>query len=356
MIIAGGGTGGHFFPGLAVAQALRAGSPSASVLFAGTSRGIEARLAPKYGFPFAALPGSGIAGVGIIRRLRGLVAVPLAMVRSLRLLQRFRPQAVVGVGGYASFPVALTSGLLGVPVLLLEQNVTPGLANRVLSLWACAVATAFPQTLRHFRGKGRLMGNPVRASLAAVPGEAAPERPFRLLVFGGSRGARGINDAVVAALPELATFPGGIEIRHQTGTEDLERVSAAYAAAGLPARVEPFIDAMDEAYAWCHTALCRAGATTLAELAAARRPALLVPFPQAAGDHQLHNALGVQSLGGALCVEQKDLSTPRLMEALNQLAEPARRLTMAAALASVARPRAAEEIAALVREMTGARP
>jgi UDP-N-acetylglucosamine--N-acetylmuramyl-(pentapeptide) pyrophosphoryl-undecaprenol N-acetylglucosamine transferase len=356
VIIAGGGTGGHFFPGLAVAQALRAGAPSASVLFAGTSRGIEARLAPKYGFPFAALPGSGVAGVGLARRLRGLVSVPLAMVRSLLLLDRFQPQAVVGVGGYASFPVALTSGLLGVPVLLLEQNVTPGLANRVLSLWACAVATAFPQTLRHFRGKGRLMGNPVRASLAAVPCETAPERPFRLLVFGGSRGARAINDAVLAALPELAAFPGGLEIRHQTGTEDLERVSAAYAAAGVPARVEPFIDAMDEAYAWCHAALCRAGATTLAELSAARRPALLVPFPQAAGDHQLHNARGLESLGGALCIEQRDLSTPRLMEALNQLAEPARRRPMAAALASVARPRAAEEIAALVREMTGVRP
>ena len=224
MIIAGGGTGGHFFPGLAVAQALRAGAPSASVLFAGTARGIEARLAPRYGFPFTALPGSGVAGVGILQRLRGLVAVPLAMVRSLLLLDRFRPHAVVGVGGYASFPVALASGLLGVPVLLLEQNVTPGLANRVLSIWAVVVATAFPQTLRHFRGKGRLLGNPVRASLAAVPGEAPPERPFRLLVFGGSRGARAINDAVVAALPELAAFPGGMEIRHQTGTEDLDRV------------------------------------------------------------------------------------------------------------------------------------
>lgn len=356
VIIAGGGTGGHFFPGLAVAQALEAGAPSASVLFAGTARGIEARLAPKYGFPFAALPGSGVASVGLGQRLKGLAAVPLAMARSVLLFDRFAPQAVVGVGGYASFPVALTAGLLGIPVLLLEQNVTPGLANRVLAFWASVVATAFPQTVRRFPGKGRVMGNPVRESLAAVPAEGPPEQPFRLLVFGGSRGARAINDAVVAALPGLAAFPGGLEIRHQTGTEDLERVRAAYAASGVPGEVVPFIDAMDEAYAWCHAALCRAGATTLAELAAARRPALLVPFPQAAGDHQLHNARGLEALGGALCLEQKDLTTGSLLEAIRRLAEPARRRNMASALASVARPRAASEIAALVREMTGVGP
>jgi UDP-N-acetylglucosamine--N-acetylmuramyl-(pentapeptide) pyrophosphoryl-undecaprenol N-acetylglucosamine transferase len=260
------------------------------------------------------------------------------------------------VGGYASFPVALVAGVVGVPVLLLEQNVTPGLANRILSFWACAVATSFPQTARHYRGKARLQGNPVRASLAAVPVAAPPERPFRLLVFGGSRGARAINDALVGALPEIKAFPGGVDILHQTGTEDLERVGAAYAEAGVPARVEPFIEAMDEAYAWCHAAVCRAGATTLAELAAARRPALLIPFPHAAGNHQLHNAMGLQALGGALCVEQRDLDTARLMGTLAELADPERRKVMAARLGAVARPDAARDIANLVRFMAGVKP
>ena len=356
MIIAGGGTGGHFFPGLAVAQALQGGSPPARVFFAGSARGIEARLAPRYGFPFAALPASGVAGLRGLRRLKGVLSVPLALVKSFALIQRLRPHTVVGVGGYASFPVALAAGLLGIPVLLLEQNVTPGLANRILAFWAVAVAASYPHTLKHFRGKGRLMGNPVRASLAQVPPEAPPLHPLRLLVFGGSRGARAINDAMIAALPLLGSFPGGLEIRHQTGVEDLDRVKDAYSKARMCAQVEPFIENMDEAYAWCHAAVCRAGATTLAELAAARRPALLVPFPQAAGHHQLHNARGLESLGGALCMEQSALAPETLVAVLHELADPGRRRAMAARLDAAARPRAAQDIAGLVRTLSGVRP
>jgi UDP-N-acetylglucosamine--N-acetylmuramyl-(pentapeptide) pyrophosphoryl-undecaprenol N-acetylglucosamine transferase len=356
VIIAGGGTGGHFFPGLAVAQALRGGSPPARVYFAGSARGIEARLAPKYGFPFTALPASGVASLGGLRRLKGILSVPLALVKSLAMIRRLRPRAVVGVGGYASFPVALAAGLLGIPVLLLEQNVTPGLANRILARWAVAVAASFPQTLQHFRGKGRLMGNPVRATLARLPLEAPPPAPLRLLVFGGSRGARAINDALIAALPLLGSFPGGLEIRHQTGIDDLDRVKDAYLKAGMRAQVEPFIENMDEAYAWCHAAVCRAGATTIAELAAARRPALLVPFPQAAGDHQLQNARGLESLGGALCMEQGALIPETLVAALHELSDPEKRRDMAARLATAARPRAAQDIAELVRTMSGVRP
>ena len=356
MIIAGGGTGGHFFPGLAVAQALQGGSPPVRVHFAGSARGIEARLAPRYGFPFTALPASGVAGLGGLRRLKGVLSVPLALVKSFVLIRRLRPHAVVGVGGYASFPVALAAGLLGIPVLLLEQNVTPGLANRILARWAVAVAASFPQTLQHFRGKGRLMGNPVRASLAQLPPEAPPLHPLRLLVFGGSRGARAINDAVIAALPDLAAFPGGLEMRHQTGVEDLDRVKDAYSKAGMRAQVEPFIENMDEAYAWCHAAVCRAGATTLAELAVARRPALLVPFPQAAGDHQLHNARGLETLGGALCIEQDRLTPEALLAALQALSDAQRRSEMVAWLADAAKPRAAQDIAELVRTMSGVRP
>ncbi len=356
VIVAGGGTGGHFFPGLAVAQALTARAASARVLFVGARRGIEARLAPRYGFPFVALPASGFAGVGAAARLRALSVLPLAFLKSLKVLRDFRPCTVVSVGGYASFPMALAAGLAGFPVLAMEQNVHPGLANRIVAKVASAVAVSFPQTLLHFRGKARFLGNPVRASLTRVPAEVPPARPLRLLVFGGSRGARAINDAFVGAAPALLEFPGGVDIRHQTGTEDLDRVKDAYASAGVAARVEPFIEAMDEAYAWCHAAVCRAGATTLAELAAARRPALLVPFPGAAGNHQVQNARGLQALGGALCTEQKDLTTTSLLAALLRLADTKTRAEMAAKLAAVARPNATEDVADLVLLMSGVRP
>jgi UDP-N-acetylglucosamine--N-acetylmuramyl-(pentapeptide) pyrophosphoryl-undecaprenol N-acetylglucosamine transferase len=353
VIIAGGGTGGHFFPALAVAQALVARHPCARVLFVGTSRGIEARLAPRNGFSLRTLTASGFAGVGILKRLEALASLPVALAQSVWILIRFRPGAVVGVGGYASFPMGLAAGLGGFPLLLLEQNVSPGLANRLLKRAARVVAVAFPQTLAAFPGKGRLMGNPVRASLTAVGPEAEPQAPLRLLVFGGSRGARAVNEAFVQAAPRLAAFPGGIEILHQTGADDVERVRRAYAAAGIGARVEPFIDAMEEAYAWCHACVCRAGATTVAELAAVRRPALLVPFPHAAGDHQTLNARGLAELGAALWADQARLDTESLLGSLEKLADPLARRSMAAKLAAVARPRAAEEIAGLVAAMAG---
>ena len=353
MIIAGGGTGGHFFPALAVAQAAAARRPSARILFVGTRKGIEARLAPGSGFPLRTLAASGFAGVGAWKRLAALASVPVALAQSAWTIARFKPGVVLGVGGYASFPMGLAAGLSGVPLLLLEQNVTPGLSNRLLGRLARVTAVAFPQTLEACPGKGRLMGNPVRASLTNVGPEAEPAAPLRLLVFGGSRGARAINEAFVQAAPRLAAFPGGLEVRHQTGTDDVERVRRAYAEAGVRARVEPFIDAMDEAYGWCHACVCRAGATTVAELAAVGRPALLVPFPHAAGDHQTMNAKGLAELGGSLWMDQAALTTDSLLAALGELASPERRRAMASKLRGLARPKAAEEIAALAAAMAG---
>lgn len=345
LIVAGGGTGGHFFPGLAVAQAVARRQTDAEVLFVGGKKGIEARLAPHYGYPFTALPVSGFAGLGLARRLKAVALVPVAFAMSLAVLLRFKPHAVAGVGGYASFPLCLAAAAGGVPVILLEQNVFPGISNRLLSRAASLVCVAFPQSVRFFRGKARLMGNPVRAALESVGPERPPSTPFRLLVFGGSRGARPVNDAVIKALPALKAFPGGIEIVHQTGAEDHMKVSRAYEAVGLQARVEPFLYEMEKEYAWCHAVLSRAGATTLAELAAAGRPALIVPFPQAAAGHQLANARGLEELGGALCIEQEVLTTEALMAALEKLADPERRAAMARALRKLARPDAADRIA-----------
>jgi UDP-N-acetylglucosamine--N-acetylmuramyl-(pentapeptide) pyrophosphoryl-undecaprenol N-acetylglucosamine transferase len=353
VIIAGGGTGGHFFPGLAVAQAVLAAEPGARVLFVGSASGIEAHLAPQHGFAFKALPAAGFVGVPFAKRIRAAFALPAALALGAALLLVFKPSAVVGVGGYASFPLALAAGLTGIPLILLEQNVKPGLANRLLTPLAAVVAASFPQSLRWFRGKGRLIGNPVREALAEVPREAGPERPLRLLVFGGSRGANAINRAVTGALPELGAFPGGIEVLHQTGAEDLEWVREAYAASRVRADVRPFIHDMASAYAWCHAALCRAGATTLAELCAARRPALLVPFPHSAGGHQLENARGLEALGGARVIEQKDLTTDSLLSALAALADRGERARMASFLAAAARPAAARDIASLVLKAGG---
>jgi UDP-N-acetylglucosamine--N-acetylmuramyl-(pentapeptide) pyrophosphoryl-undecaprenol N-acetylglucosamine transferase len=211
------------------------------------------------------------------------------------------------------------------------------------------VVVSFRQTLAAFRGKGYLLGNPVRAALSSVGPEKPPGAPFRLLVFGGSRGSHALNEAAAAALPALKGLPGGIEIVHQTGAEDLAWVQEVYAKQELTARVEPFISDMENAYAWCHAVLCRAGATTLAELAAVRRPALLVPFPFAAGAHQLANAKGLEALGAALCVEQRDLTPDSLLSAIRELADKEVRARMAKALSAAAKPRAAEDIARLVR-------
>lgn len=348
VVIAGGGTGGHFFPGLAVAQALRRRAPEAEVLFVGGRAGIEARLAPRYGFPLLALSLSGFAGRGPLQRLGALAQVPLATLRCAGLCLRRRPLAVVGVGGYASFPMGLAAVLTGTPLVLVEQNVELGLANRVLGRWAGLVAVSFPQTLRRLGANACLTGNPVRADLAAPAPEATGVGPFRLLVFGGSRGARALNQAMVDALPALREFPGGIEILHQAGEEDLERVRAAYAGSGVAARVEPFLHDMAGAYAWCQGVLCRAGATTLAELAAVRRPALLVPFPFAAGGHQESNARGLAELGAARWCRQSELDPPALLEHLRALARPEVRGPMVASLARLARPHAADEIAARV--------
>jgi len=348
VVIAGGGTGGHFFSGLAVAQAVLRRAPGAEVLFVGGRSGIEARLAPHYGFPLLALPLSGFAGRSPLARLAALARVPMAAARCALLCLRWRPRAVVGVGGYASFPMGLAAVLTGTPLLLVEQNVELGLANRVLGRWAGLVAVAFPQTLGRLGGNARLTGNPVRADLAAPPPGTAGAGPFRLLVFGGSRGARALNEALVAALPALREFPGGIEVLHQTGEEDLERVREAYAGSGVNARVEPFLDDMAGAYGWCDAVVCRAGATTLAELAAVRRPALLVPFPHAAGGHQESNARGLAELGAARWCRQSELGPEVLVDHLRSLARPDVRGPMMAALGKLARPAAADEIAECV--------
>ncbi|GAB4262007.1 MAG: undecaprenyldiphospho-muramoylpentapeptide beta-N-acetylglucosaminyltransferase [Deferrisomatales bacterium] len=343
-MIAGGGTGGHLYPGIAVAQELLGRGPEHAVLFAGTDRGLEARVLPRYGLPFAAVRAAGVVGTGVRGTLRALGLLAVGLADAAALLRRFRPDACLGVGGYVSFPVVALARLAGVPSAVHEQNATPGLANRVLGRLVHRIYAGVPEAAQGFPArKTRVTGNPLRRSLAAPlpyrpPG---PAEPARVLVVGGSQGSRALNELVPAALADL-TRP--LEVWHQAGRGKAEAVAARYGEA--PARrVVEYIDEMDRAYAWAHLVVARAGALTVAELAAAGRPAILVPFPHAAGGHQEANARAAEGRGAALCRVEAGLTPRELGEAVaGLLADPDRLTAMAAAAAQTAPRQAAAAI------------
>jgi UDP-N-acetylglucosamine--N-acetylmuramyl-(pentapeptide) pyrophosphoryl-undecaprenol N-acetylglucosamine transferase len=346
VLIAGGGTGGHLFPGIALAEEVlvRGGE----VLFVGTARGIESRVLPELGLPLRTIRVGGLAGVSWRQRLRFLVEGPLAAAQAVRILRRFRPHVVAGVGGYSSGPVVLTAALGRIPTVILEQNSVPGVTNRLLGRVVRRVFGAFEESRQHFpRRKVQLPGNPVRRaivdSLQGVDRRPAATREVRVFVFGGSQGARFINECLMQAAPMLAD--ASVALLHQTGEADHERVSRAYADAGLDAEVHPFISDMAARYAWSDLIVCRAGATTLAELAIVGRPAVLIPFPFATHNHQERNAREFEEAGAALCRTQDGLDGPGLAALIQQLAddEP-RRAKMADAMGRQARPRAAADI------------
>lgn len=357
VLVTGGGTGGHIFPALAIARALCRQAPGMEVRFAGSRYGMERRIVPGHGFRLHLLHIKGLRGKGFLDTLQSLALLPLALAEALAILLSFRPGAVVGVGGYASFPVGLAGRLLGRPLLVQEQNWAPGLANRVLGRLARTVAVSFPESMEAFGPrKAVLTGNPVRADFAGI---GPPDRtaPPGLLIFGGSRGARAINRAVCEALPALAVSGTAVRIRHQTGTEDEKWVREAYQRAGVEAEVSAFIEEMPAAMAKCSLALCRSGASTVSELAAAGRPAVFVPFPQATGGHQEQNAEAAVRAGAGLMIRQDRLDPGTLAETLTGLLDDRERLDrMAEAARSMARPDAAARIAGLVIEMIGGAP
>ncbi len=359
ILIAGGGTGGHVYPGLAVAEALRALAPGARISFAGTRRGLESVLVPKAGWPIDFVPASGFRGLGPGARLRFVVNFLGGLFRSLRLVGRLRPDVVLGTGGYVGAPVLAAARLLRRRTALQEQNSVPGSANRLLARWADRIYLGFAEARTFFPKRDCLVtGNPVRADFVARTGAAAPAfdggRPLRLLVFGGSSGARTLN----AALRELAPRwrdRDDLELRLQTGTAEKEAVAAAFADfPAARARVDAYILDMPEALAWADLVVCRAGAMTLAELAASGAPAVLVPYPFATDDHQLRNARDFEGAGAALVLEDAACDGPALADVVESLAaDPARLGVMAAACARLARPAAAAEIAADLMRLAG---
>lgn len=353
LVIAGGGTGGHLYPGIAVARELMRQVPAATVSFAGTSRGLEARVVPREGFELDVIRSAGLKGKSMAAVLRGAAMLLPSLVDAWRLISRRRPSVVVGVGGYSSGPVVLLAALRGVPTMVLEQNAVPGLTNRLLARVVRSAAVSYETTVAYFGSRAFVSGNPVRSEF--FPSPQAPSRdglPSRVLVLGGSQGARAIN----SVLPETAALVRqdcpDVAFVHQTGLRDVDRARAAYASAAVPATVEAFFDRLSDLVHDADLVICRAGATTLAELAAAARPAVLVPFPAATDDHQRRNAEVLVEAGAAVMIEERHLSAERLAATVVALlADPGGLATMRRAMAGFARPDAATRIVHQIREL-----
>lgn len=293
LVVTGGGTGGHIFAGVAIADEWRRIYPDSRILFVGASGGIEERLVPKAGYPLELVHLGSLKGVSTKKRLKTLLQIPFALFTAATILLRERPDAVVGVGGYASGPVVLIARLVGwtwnVRTAILEQNAVPGFTNRILARFAHAVFCAFPGIENKFQlAKTAVTGNPVRGSM--VPNASATRNPFTVFIFGGSQGAVGINTLVLDSFEFLGDLLPKLRFIHQTGERDYERVATGYRKAGIDARVEKFIHDMPECYGAASLVVCRAGSSTLAELAAVHRAAILVPFPFASDNHQEKNA------------------------------------------------------------------
>jgi len=355
LLIAGGGTGGHLFPGVAIAEELRARHPGAEVRFVGTRRGIEARVLPELGWELSLIEVSGLKTVGAAGTLRGLARLPRALWQARRIVREFRPDAVIGVGGYASGPVVLMARLAGVPTAICEQNSIPGLTNKILGRVVRAVFVSFEGSRRFFRPRKTVVsGNPVRRTLVAglLDGTDPPSNlpaaeagaPVHVLVSGGSLGAVAVNPIAADALIAIArTTP--ISIVHQTGEKGLDDTVQRYAAAGVAAECHAFIKDMAAAYQRADVIIGRAGATTVAELAITGKPAVFIPYPFAADNHQELNARELVDAGAALMFRQAELTSDTLAEALRPLiADPARRAEMGARMKARARPGAAATV------------
>jgi UDP-N-acetylglucosamine--N-acetylmuramyl-(pentapeptide) pyrophosphoryl-undecaprenol N-acetylglucosamine transferase len=354
LLVAGGGTGGHVFPGVAIAEEVVTRHHGNDVVFVGTARGLEATEVPKAGFPIELIDVRGLKGKGLAQTLRNLLLLPLALWQSIQILRRWRPDIVVGVGGYASGPVVLAAWLMRIPTAVQEQNAIAGFTNRILGRFALAAFTAFPEAARHFRrGKVYQLGNPIRRTLMEnfMRPEVRHDLP-KLLVFGGSQGAHALNMRVVEALPHLADLRGRLLITHQTGARDREQVERGYRACGFEPDVREFISDMSAAYAGADLVVCRAGATTLAELTVCRKPSILVPFPAAADNHQVQNARSLVDAGAATMIEERELTGERLANEIRAiLSDPVRRERMARAAGRLGSPQAAKEIADVCTEL-----
>ena len=349
-MIVGGGTGGHVIPALAIARELKA-RHAAELLFVGTARGIETRLVPAAGFDLKLIHVGQLKNVSWKTRLRTLLDLPLGILAARKLIREFKPDLVIGVGGYASGPGILAAILGGTPTLVFEPNVVPGFTNRVVARFVKAAAVHFQETQSFFPSAcTRITGVPVREEFFKIP--PRPWGSKNLLVFGGSQGSRALNRVMGEALPSLIKRVPEIRIVHQTGERDFDSVQQAYRQSGLAAQVSKFIDNMPQAFAESDLVLCRSGASTVAEITAAGKPAIFVPFPQAADDHQRRNAEALVTANAAQLIPEAELSVERLVESiLSAFCDPARLQRMAQNARALSHPRAAAEIAEMAAEL-----
>lgn len=349
ILIAGGGTGGHIIPGLAIADELR-NNHNAEVRFLGTERGLETRLVPQAGYPLSLIHVGQLKGVSVRTRLRTSADLPAGLVACLRLLADFRPHAVAGVGGYASGPGMLAAILKRIPTVAFEPNAVPGMTNRIIGKWVNAAAVAFPPAARYFRN-AELTGIPVRAEFFSLT-LGVPTASPRLLVFGGSQGARVLNTLMPQIAAELLSAIPGLSILHQAGARHAEVTQAAYEASRAARdrwQVHAFLEDMPRRFQDATLVLARSGASTVAELAAAGKPSLLVPFPQAADDHQRHNGEVMVAAGGARILLEANLTAGSLLQTLIDLLNDRQALTtMGERARTLARPDAARQIAAMI--------
>lgn len=349
VLFAGGGTGGHLFPGIAVARELRRRHPEIEVVFVGSGRALEARVLSREGFTLERIRAGGLVGKSWGQRLRGLALVPVGLVDAARVVRQYSPRLIVGLGGYSSGPVVLWGAVSRRPTMLLEQNVVPGMTNRWLSRIVRLSALSSDAAVPHFPGAVVVSGNPVRPGFFEIPPPPRAPDVVHLLVVGGSQGAQAINAAMGDAAGAIAASARPIRVTHQTGSRDADVIRERYRQAGVSARVEPFFDDMDRVMTDVDLVVCRAGATTLAEIAAAGRPAVLIPFPYATHDHQRRNAEVVREAGAAEIIDQAELTGDRLAGHIVALADDDdRRAALAAASRRLARPDAA---AVIVEEM-----
>jgi UDP-N-acetylglucosamine--N-acetylmuramyl-(pentapeptide) pyrophosphoryl-undecaprenol N-acetylglucosamine transferase len=352
VILAGGGTGGHVIPALAIAHELQK-RYDAEALFIGTARGIETRLVPAAGFPLRLVQVGALNQVSLKTRLKTLFDLPRAVWHARGILTEFRPDVVIGVGGYASGPAMLAAVLKRIPTLAFEPNVVPGFANRVVARMVSGAAVHFEETARYFP-RAEVTGVPVREAFFEIAGKPTGNDKPTLLVFGGSQGANAINQAVIQCLPELGRLVPSIHIIHQTGERGYTDVQAAYQQSGLSAEVYPFITDMPAFFARADLILCRSGASTVAEITAAGKPAVFVPFPRAADDHQRVNAQALERAGAAVVAEETKLERVWLADTIAALlGDPARLQRMSQAAIKLAHPNAARDIAEMAARLAG---
>jgi UDP-N-acetylglucosamine--N-acetylmuramyl-(pentapeptide) pyrophosphoryl-undecaprenol N-acetylglucosamine transferase len=353
VLIAGGGTGGHVFPAIAIAREWMSRGTERDVVFVGTQRGLESRLVPEAGFKLETIRSAGLKGIGGMRFARNVSMLAPAMWDSFSILRKHQFCAALGVGGYAAGPIMLAAVMRRTPTIIFEPNAEPGFTNRVLAGMVTRIATAYDEPTKRWAGKATLTGVPVRPEFFSIP-PRTPSEPFHLFITGGSQGARIINRTMIEAVGMIASQKHRLSIVHQTGERDYNSVQAAYASHEISAEVLPFIGNMAERFAQADLIVCRAGAITAAEVAAAGRVAVFIPFGASTDSHQLRNAQEMQRAGAARLIPEPELTPERLVrEVLSLFDQPAELQAMAAKARALAKPRAVQDIVNLIEATIG---